>query len=168
MKNYREINKDKIKIKTKEWHKKNYEGNKEAVKQKSREWYKNNKETSKAKSKEYQERNKESVLERRKQYRQENKQKIRADIHNRKAKKRGNGGTHTGKQAEELLIKQKYKCVYCPEKLTEGNRHKDHIMPLALGGTNNIDNLQWLCPKCNLSKGAKHPTIYALEIGMLL
>lgn len=30
----------------------------------------------------------------------------------------------------------------------------DHRRPLALGGTNDLDNLQLLCGSCNLSKGA--------------
>jgi 5-methylcytosine-specific restriction endonuclease McrA len=35
--------------------------------------------------------------------------------------------------------------------------HVDHIMPLALGGAHEINNLQLLCPPCNLSKSSKHP-----------
>lgn len=142
--------------------------NREKYSQKSRNYYKANKKNQLAKSKIYREKNKKQILEKRKEYRQNNKQMIRANLHNRKAKKRGNGGTHTGKEAEDLLIKQKYICVYCPQKLKENNRHKDHIIPLALGGTNNIDNIQWLCPKCNLSKGAKHPIDWAQEQGKLL
>lgn len=33
--------------------------------------------------------------------------------------------------------------------------HVDHIWPLSRGGCGNIHNLQMLCAKCNLSKGAK-------------
>jgi 5-methylcytosine-specific restriction endonuclease McrA len=33
--------------------------------------------------------------------------------------------------------------------------HIDHIVPLAKGGKNELDNLQLLCGKCNLKKGAK-------------
>jgi 5-methylcytosine-specific restriction endonuclease McrA len=38
---------------------------------------------------------------------------------------------------------------------------------VALGGTNDISNIQLLCPKCNLSKHKKHPQEYAKEHGML-
>jgi len=35
------------------------------------------------------------------------------------------------------------------------NYHVDHKIPLALGGTNDLDNLTIACPPCNLSKGIK-------------
>lgn len=35
--------------------------------------------------------------------------------------------------------------------------HIDHIMPMALGGRSNPENLQLLCPRCNLTKHKKHP-----------
>jgi len=44
------------------------------------------------------------------------------------------------------------KCAECgsSEKITI-----DHIVPVVLGGTNAIENLQPLCSSCNSSKGAK-------------
>lgn len=33
--------------------------------------------------------------------------------------------------------------------------HIDHIIPVFFGGETKADNLQLLCPKCNLSKGHK-------------
>lgn len=44
----------------------------------------------------------------------------------------------------------------------------DHIMPLALGGTNTDDNIQLLCPTCNRSKHAKHPVDFMQQRGFLL
>lgn len=31
----------------------------------------------------------------------------------------------------------------------------DHVIPISRGGMNIDDNVQLLCPTCNLSKGAK-------------
>jgi len=34
--------------------------------------------------------------------------------------------------------------------------HIDHIVPVACGGTNDLDNLQFLCRSCNMAKGASN------------
>lgn len=52
-----------------------------------------------------------------------------------------------------------YRCAYCGNTKydidSEGNPVKlqlDHIVPVANGGLTRVDNLQWLCRDCNLSK----------------
>jgi hypothetical protein len=39
--------------------------------------------------------------------------------------------------------------------------HVDHVMPLSKDGLHDKDNIQLLCPKCNLSKAAKDPYEWA-------
>ena len=62
---------------------------------------------------------------------------------------------------EEILILfdvQSGSCVYCGTELNRtgsSHYHIDHIKPLSRGGTNYVDNLQLLCPHCNLSKSKK-------------
>lgn len=41
-------------------------------------------------------------------------------------------------------------CRYCGD--TGGPFHIDHVHPVALGGTNDLDNLVRACAACNLSK----------------
>ena len=49
----------------------------------------------------------------------------------------------------------------------EGSGHLDHILPLALGGRHDDDNLQLLCGTCNMRKGARDPTEFAQANGKL-
>ena len=53
---------------------------------------------------------------------------------------------------KELTKRYKKQCRYC------GSRKKltiDHIKPLALGGSNELSNLQYLCSRCNSKKGSR-------------
>lgn len=48
-----------------------------------------------------------------------------------------------------------WSCANCASRITERtDAHVDHIVPLARGGSNDRDNLQVLCARCNLSKAA--------------
>jgi len=84
----------------------------------------------------------------------------------RRARKRNNGGSHTAQDIMELFIQQNERCAYCKAQLTIQNKHVDHIMPLALGGSNDRSNLQILCAPCNQSKSSKHPIDYCRSIGI--
>jgi 5-methylcytosine-specific restriction endonuclease McrA len=86
---------------------------------------------------------------------------------NRRARKASSPGRHTAADIRLILKAQKARCAYCRASLKNG-WHLDHVMPLALGGTNDRRNLQALCPSCNRSKAAKHPIAFAKEVGLLL
>lgn len=93
----------------------------------------------------------------------------RARVRNRRARIRGNDGTHSAEDIELILKKQKFKCAECGISVKNKSvRHVDHVMPIALGGSNWPRNLQILCAKCNWKKGAKHPTEFAQMNGRLL
>lgn len=84
----------------------------------------------------------------------------------RRARVIGAGGRFTSGEVKGLFSSQKGKCVYCRVEL--GSEYEaDHIMPLALGGSNYIENIQLLCKPCNRRKHAKHPDVFASEIGWL-
>lgn len=87
--------------------------------------------------------------------------------HNRRARVRLSGGKLSNGIVEKLITMQNGLCACCSQPLN-GKYHLDHIMPLALGGTNTDDNVQLLLPRCNLSKGAKHPIDYMRSKGKLL
>lgn len=77
--------------------------------------------------------------------------------HTRRARNRGNGGTHTVWDIARILALQGHKCLYCATALTPNNTHIDHIVPLFRGGYNGADNLCGSCEACNVSKGRKDP-----------
>lgn len=58
----------------------------------------------------------------------------------------------SGKIRHIVLQKFSYRCVECGATKDETSLHIDHIKPISKGGTNDLDNLQVLCKKCNLSK----------------
>ncbi len=87
---------------------------------------------------------------------------------NRRARKRAALGRHTTEDIKKLFSSQKGKCATCRESILFSEKHVDHLMPLALGGTNWPDNLQILCRSCNLRKSAKHPLDWARENGLLV
>jgi 5-methylcytosine-specific restriction endonuclease McrA len=53
----------------------------------------------------------------------------------------------------KILCLQDMKCAYCGQEIS-GLYHIDHKHPVSRGGTNDPENLQATCPKCNMRKGA--------------
>jgi|SRR5665213_1099087 len=99
----------------------------------------------------------------------ENPESCRAKCRRRRARISGGGGSHTAKEIEVLAERQNHLCAHpwCGKSIRR-KRHADHIVPLALGGSNNIANIQLLCPPCNHKKSDKHPVEWAQQNGMLL
>jgi hypothetical protein len=54
-------------------------------------------------------------------------------------------------------------CVRCGDRPPTVELHVDHIYPWSKGGSNDLSNLQLLCERCNLSKGAKVEDGMSLE-----
>jgi 5-methylcytosine-specific restriction endonuclease McrA len=51
-----------------------------------------------------------------------------------------------------VLQRDKYQCQSCGQTKLETDLTIDHIIPLSLGGQNDISNLQTLCATCNQKK----------------
>ena len=76
-------------------------------------------------------------------------------------------GSFTEAEVGQLHAKQRGRCIYCRTKL--GDRfHRDHIEPLARGGSNYITNIQLLCPSCNARKRSTDPLLFAAKQGLLV
>lgn len=85
-----------------------------------------------------------------------------------RARRAGCEGSHTKRDLRKIFAAQRGCCAYCRADLRKVKRHLDHIVPLAKGGTDYPNNLQWLCEPCNRSKHAKDPTDFARERGLLI
>lgn len=66
---------------------------------------------------------------------------------------------HNNPEKEEKQLKKFVRnrlnghCLYCNKQST--SMTVDHVVPLKLGGTNELSNLVPACSDCNLSKGHK-------------
>lgn len=60
----------------------------------------------------------------------------------------------------EILRRDGFRCQACGASPSEQpiELHVDHVVPLALGGTDDATNLQALCQACNLGKGSTSPS----------
>jgi hypothetical protein len=49
------------------------------------------------------------------------------------------------------------RCEYCRmhQELQGAEFHGEHIVPRKLGGSDELDNLAWACPGCNLAKAQR-------------
>jgi CRISPR/Cas system Type II protein with McrA/HNH and RuvC-like nuclease domain len=140
-----------------------YEKNKERL----AVWAANNPEKVKAARKAYRQTHREQEGAHRDAWKARNPERVKVHKQNRRARKLNAVGYLSPGLKERLFALQKGKCACCGEPL--GARyHMDHIMPLALGGTNTDDNIQLLRGQCNREKHAKHPIDYMQEKGLLL
>jgi len=135
---------------------------------KSRAYYAENREAIARSSAAWREKNIEHAREVQRLYRERKKSETAANKKERKKEqkiiRRAAGGRISMGLISRLYSRQKGLCVYCgtsPDPVF----HVDHRMPVALGGLSVDDNLQLLCPKCNVAKGATHPDDYEAGIG---
>lgn len=131
---------------------------------------KNWKESQERAYKKYYQKNKEKIADIRRKYRENNRELIKENkrkylktekgklLHRLRCnKRRGNikttaDGSVTMNSIRGMFCGQNNKCNICGCDISI-DYHIDHIKPLSKGGTHTIENIQLLCPLCNLRKG---------------
>jgi 5-methylcytosine-specific restriction endonuclease McrA len=96
--------------------------------------------------------NREMLLARGKAYKDSHRDKLRVVAHNYRTRLVKNGGTYSPADWHALCAWFGNICLCCG---AAGNLTVDHVIPVAKGGVNSIDNLQPLCHSCNSSKRDK-------------
>jgi len=87
-------------------------------------------------------------------WRKKNPEACSAYTRNRRAREKGNGGTHTSSDIQAQYRRQNGRCFYCKTKVRD-DYHVDHVVPVAAGGSNGPENLVVACPPCNQTKAGK-------------
>lgn len=111
--------------------------------------------------------NTETVIARSTAYAKANPLKMRAAAARRRARMAAAPGCHTEAEIRRLLVLQRFKCACCAASV-KAKFHVDHIVALARGGSNSIENLQVLCQPCNNRKYTKDPIEFMQQRGFLL
>ena len=133
----------------------------------AREWRLKNKEKYEASQESYRRKNADIRAKKSVEWRKRNPEIQRMQGSVKRVRKLNNGGKLSKDIVKKLFKLQKNKCACCGKSLKNGYQ-LDHIMPLALGGSNCDNNIQLLTPFCNNSKHAKHPIDYMQRKGFLL
>lgn len=175
---YNELNKEKIRaakaqfrLENKEKLKKqkadSYKRNAASAKIRGAKQYAKNKDHINAINKKWAAANPEKIRRHKEKWAQAHPENSRIRVHNYRSRKRAVGGKLSSGLAEKLFKLQKGKCPCCKQPLGD-DYHMDHVMPLALGGSNSDENMQLLRAVCNLQKNAKHPIDFMQSRGNLL
>lgn len=175
---YHQKNKEKLCLASRAWYAANkeraaaysrdhYLANRDRYRQWHASWSELNADRRRATEKAWREANSQRLKENTKKWKRDNHFKVLAYNRNRRALARGAAGSHTAEDILRIHKMQKGRCGHC-RILLRGSYHVDHIVPLKNGGSNYPDNLQILCPGCNMSKGAKDPIQWKQEGGMLI
>ena len=129
--------------------------NADAVREANKRWRQANRKRVQNNQKAWREANPERNQAIKKRWRDTNRDKLAAKERNRRARKASSEGSHTAADIASLYTRQAGLCMACRADFTQVEFHVDHIVPLARGGSNGVENLQLLCAPCNIAKGAR-------------
>lgn len=120
-----------------------------------RRWKQNNREYVRERDKKYREKNPDKFSIPNKRWAKNNPEKVIRIQHARRARLLNASGNYTVNEWNNLKKKYNYTCLCCGDSEPNIKLTVDHVIPLYLGGSNFIDNIQPLCKSCNSRKGIK-------------
>jgi 5-methylcytosine-specific restriction endonuclease McrA len=132
------------------------EANKERFRAYHKKWCDENRDRIASSARKWEERNPGG----RNAWRKNHPEEARVVWRRRRARKSNAPGSHTAADVASQYSRQRGKCFWCHKKV-EDDRHVDHVVPLALGGSDGPENLVVSCPSCNRRKSARHPMDFA-------
>lgn len=142
-------NRERVRNNQRKWR----ESNIESARQSAREWSRKNRQYISQKYMEWKNKNREKVNEYARKWASRHPEISSASRRNRRARLKGNGGKISSGEWKDLCDKYDNKCLCCGRKDIEITL--DHVLPLKLGGRNEIENSQPLCRSCNSKKKDK-------------
>lgn len=89
-------------------------------------------------------------------YGKANRDKLTLFTNTRRARKLSAKGSHTDQEWQALKAFYDFKCLCCGKREPDIRLTRDHVIPLTIGGSDSIDNVQPLCARCNSKKNNKH------------
>jgi 5-methylcytosine-specific restriction endonuclease McrA len=137
--------------KHREYQRRYAEKNREALRRKADKWDKEHPDRHKARSTRYSQSHREDRKASAHRLYVANKELSRINKRNRRARIRNTSGTIKKKEWEVVLLLFGNKCLKCG---STDNLTMDHVIPLSLGGSHTVDNVQPLCFDCNRKKSA--------------
>lgn len=151
--------------------------NRERLKAKKAAWYRANRQRILARVKAHAKANLHRVLAYQADYYATHTEKVKANVSayrracpekasvlesRRRARKAGNGGSHTAAERREKFARLGNVCFYCG---CGGRLTADHDVPLARGGTDNIGNILPACRSCNSRKNTRTASEFLAILG---
>lgn len=123
--------------------------NREKLREQRLAYYAANRDLLLAKQKRYREEHPDADKATHRKWKSANKDLVNAATHRRRNKMSENGGHWTAEQWVDLKAQFAYHCLLCWRVEPDITLTVDHIVPVSLGGSNDIDNIQPLCKSCN-------------------
>lgn len=138
---------------TQRWRQRNPEKDRLASRKSAREWQKANPDRRLAQQRRYRTVHLEAELERLRLWKRAHREQRCNESRVRRARKAGVASD--GHRRSEVFERDGGICQLCGVELDPKNWHEDHVIPIVIGGSDMLDNVQATCPPCNMRKGGR-------------